>query len=67
MVECLAALTLASFILSLFFTPVKNALYAYRLYNDRRIAESRICTVGAVLRIPVFYCALGITGKGRQG
>ncbi len=60
MVECLAALTLASFILSLFFTPVKNALYAYRLYNDRRIAESRICTVGAVLRIPVFYCALGI-------
>lgn len=51
---------LASFILSLFFTPVKNAIYACRLYNDRRIAESRICTVGAVLRIPVFYCTLGI-------
>ncbi|MCD8162922.1 MAG: type II secretion system GspH family protein [Synergistaceae bacterium] len=60
LVECLAALTLVSFILSLFFSPVKNALYAYRLYNERRIAESRICTVGAILRMPVFYCALGI-------
>ncbi len=60
LVECLVALTLVSFILSLFFSPVKNALYAYRLYNDRRIAESRICTVGAILRMPVLYCALGI-------
>lgn len=58
--ECLVALLIISLILPALFSPLKNTLYAYRLYRDRRIAESRIWTVRAILRNPVFYCALGL-------
>lgn len=58
--ECLVVLLIISLILPALFSPLKNTLYAYRLYRDRRIAESRIWTVCAILRPPVFYCALGL-------
>ncbi|MCF0248392.1 MAG: hypothetical protein HUJ86_07275 [Synergistes sp.] len=66
LVECLVALALICSVVPFFYVPFKNALYLYRLYSDRRIAEERIETVEAILSGSAFYCGHGMPSDGSE-
>lgn len=59
-IECLVALLISAFVFLPLYTSFRGTIRTYRLFQDRRIAESRIESVGAILRNPAFYCGAGL-------
>lgn len=59
-IECLAALLISAFVFIPLYSAFRSIFNTYRLFQDRRTAESRIEFVGGILRKPVFYCGAGL-------